>query len=91
MECCNKLKNSFTKVGAFSMEQNFIHGNSDGVIRWIGGEAEAFDEILSDRGDFSAFAGARGAMSLLDKVGCEHAKAIVQPVTLRTLQPKPLR
>jgi hypothetical protein len=24
MECCNKLKNSFAKVGAFSMEQNFI-------------------------------------------------------------------
>jgi hypothetical protein len=56
MECCNKLKNSFAKVGAFSMEKNFIHGDPDGVIRWIGGEAEAFDEILSDRGDFCAFA-----------------------------------
>jgi hypothetical protein len=26
-----------------------------------------------------AFAGARGAMSVLEKVGCEHAKAVVQP------------
>jgi hypothetical protein len=57
-ECCNKLKNSFAKVGAFSMEHNFIRGDPNGVIRWIGGEAEAFDEILSDRGDFCAFAGA---------------------------------
>ena len=46
-----KLKNCFAKVGAFSMEQNFIYGDPDGVIRWISGEAEAFDEILSDRGD----------------------------------------
>jgi hypothetical protein len=34
--------------------------------------------ILSDRGDFCAFAGARGAVSLLEKAGCEHAKAVIQ-------------
>jgi hypothetical protein len=79
MECCNKLKNSFAKVGVFSMEQNFIRGDPDGVIRWIGGEVEAFDEILSDRGYFCAFAGARGAVSLLEKVGCDHVKDVVQP------------
>jgi predicted MarR family transcription regulator len=33
MECCNKLKNSFAKVGAFSTEQNFIHCDPNGVIR----------------------------------------------------------
>jgi hypothetical protein len=32
MECCNKLKYSFAKVGAFSTEQNFIRGDPDGVI-----------------------------------------------------------
>jgi hypothetical protein len=79
MECCNKLKNSFAKVGAFSTEQNFIRGDPDGVIRWIGGEAEAFNEILSDREDFCAFTGARGVVPLLEKAGYEHAKAIVQP------------
>jgi hypothetical protein len=79
IECCNKLKNSFAKVGAFSTEQNFIHGDPDGVIRWIGGEAEAFDEIFSDRGDFCAFTCARGAVSLLEKAGSEHAKVVVQP------------
>jgi hypothetical protein len=79
MEYCNNLKNSFTKVGAFSSEQNFIRGDPDEVIRWISGKAEAFDEILSNRGDFCAFAGARGAISLLEKAGCEHAKAIIQP------------
>jgi hypothetical protein len=30
-------------------------------------------------GDFFAFAGARGAVSVLEKVGCEHAKAVAQP------------
>jgi hypothetical protein len=79
MECCNNLKNSFAKVGAFSSDQNFIRGDPDGVIRWFSGEAEAFSEILSDRGDFCAFAGARGAVSLLEKSGCEHAKAVIQP------------
>jgi hypothetical protein len=79
MECCSKLKNSFAKVGAFSMEQNFICGDPDGVIRWISGEAKAFDKIFSDRGDFCAFVGIRGVVSLLEKVGCEHAKATVQP------------
>jgi hypothetical protein len=77
-ECCNKLKNSFAKVGAFFIEQNFIRGDLDRVIRWIGGEAEAFDEILSDIGDFCAFTGARGAVSLLEKAGCEHAKVVIQ-------------
>jgi hypothetical protein len=53
MECCNNLKNSFAKVVALSSEQNFIRGDPDGVIQWISGEAKAFDEILSGRGDFS--------------------------------------
>jgi hypothetical protein len=79
MECAKNLKNSFSKVGAFSSKQKFIHGDPDGVIQWIGGEVEAFEEILSDRGDFCAFTGACGAVSILEKVGCDHNKAIVQP------------
>ena len=74
-----QAKNSFAKVGAFSTEQNFIRSDPDGVIRQISGEAEAFDEILSDRGDFCAFSGTRGAVSLLEKAGCEHAKVVIQP------------
>jgi hypothetical protein len=30
----------------------------EGVIEWISGEAAAFEEILSDRGDVCAFSGA---------------------------------
>jgi hypothetical protein len=30
-------------------------------------------------GDFCACVGARGALSLLEKTGCEHAKAVIQP------------
>jgi hypothetical protein len=76
MECCNNLKNSFAKVGAFSLEQNFIRGDPDRVIRWISGEGEAFDEILTDRGDFCAFAGARGAVSLSHPVPGGRTKRI---------------
>jgi hypothetical protein len=36
----------------------------NGVIQWISGDAEAFKEILSDQGDFCAFAGARGHVYL---------------------------
>jgi hypothetical protein len=79
MECAKNLKNSFSKIGAYSSEQKSICGNPDEVIQRINGEVEAFEEVLSDRGDFCAFSGARGAMSILDKVGCDHVKAIAQP------------
>jgi hypothetical protein len=49
---CTKLKDSFVKVGAYSSKQKFIRGDPEGIMEWIGEEAEAFDEILSDRGDF---------------------------------------
>jgi hypothetical protein len=44
-----------------------------------GGEVEAFDEILSGRGDFCALASARGVAATLEKAGCEHVKAAAQP------------
>jgi hypothetical protein len=78
MKCATNLKNNFSKVGAFSSEQKFIHGNPYEVIQWINGEVEAFEEILSDRGDFCAFVGACGAKSILEKVGCDHAKAVAK-------------
>jgi hypothetical protein len=79
LECAKKLKDSFARVRAYSSEQKFIRDDPDGVVQWVSGEVEAFDEILSDRGDFCAFAGAPGATSVLEKAGCEHAKAVVQP------------
>jgi hypothetical protein len=42
-----KLKDSFAKVGAYSSEQKFIHGDPEGVIQWIGEEVEAFEEKYS--------------------------------------------
>jgi hypothetical protein len=38
-------------------------------------------KILSDRGDFFAFAGAQGVAAILEKTGCEHVKAAAQPET----------
>jgi seryl-tRNA synthetase len=78
MDCAKKLKDSFAKVGAYSSEQKFIRGDPEGVIQWIGEEVEALEEILSDRGDFCAFTGARGVAAVLEKTGCEHVKAAAQ-------------
>jgi hypothetical protein len=78
LDCVKNLKNSFAKVGAYSCEENFIRGDPEGVIEWIRGEAEAFEEILNDRGDICAFSGARGVATILEKAGCEHVKAAAQ-------------
>jgi hypothetical protein len=77
-DCVRKLKTSFAKVGVYSSEEKFIRGDPEGVIDWIGEEVEAFEEILSDRGDICAFAGARGVATILEKVGCDHVKAVAQ-------------
>jgi hypothetical protein len=71
-----KIKASFANVGAYSNEDNFIRGDPEGVIEWISGEAEAFEEILSDRGDVCAFSGARGILAILENAGCNHAKTM---------------
>jgi hypothetical protein len=76
------LKDSFAKVGAYSLEQKFIRGDPKGIIEWTGEEAEAFEEILSDRRDFCTFAGARGVAAILEKTGCEHVKAATQTETV---------
>ena len=76
LDCVKKLKTSFSKVGAYSSEENFIRGDPEGVIEWISGKAEAFEEIPSDRGDICAFSGARGIVAILEKAGCDHVKAI---------------
>jgi hypothetical protein len=76
VECVKKIKTSFANVGAYSSEDNFIRGDPEGVIEWISSEAEAFEEILSDRGDVCAFSGARGIADILEKAGCQHVKTL---------------
>jgi hypothetical protein len=78
VECVKKIKTSFANVGAYSSEDNFIRGNPEGVIEWISGEAEAFEEILSDCGDVCAFSCARGVAAILEKAMCEHVKTLAQ-------------
>jgi hypothetical protein len=82
LDCAKKVKDSFAKVGAYSSEQKFIQGDPEGVIEWIGEEGEAFEEILSDCGDFCAFASARGVAAILEKNGCEHVKAAAHEETV---------
>jgi cell division septum initiation protein DivIVA len=78
MDCVKKIKTSFANVGAYSSEDNFIRGKPEGPIEWISSEAEAFEEILSGRGDVCAFSGARGVAAILEKAGCEHVKTLAQ-------------
>jgi hypothetical protein len=73
-----KDKTSFANVGAYSSEDNFIRGDPEGVTEWISSEAEAFEEILSDRGDVCAFSGERGVAAILEKSGCEHVRTLAQ-------------
>jgi hypothetical protein len=82
LDCAKKLKDSFAKVGAYSSEQKFIRGDPEGVIQWIGEKGEAFDEILSDHGDFCAFSGARGVAAILENARCEHVKVVAQPESI---------
>lgn len=69
----------FTNIGAFSNDENFIRGNAEGAVKWVEGEIEAFDEVLTCRGDFCACVGARGTLSLPEKADCEHVKVVIQP------------
>jgi hypothetical protein len=72
------METSFANMGAYSNEDKFIRGDPEGVIEWISGEAEAFEEILSDRGDVCAFSGARGVTAVLEKAGCDHVRTLAQ-------------
>jgi hypothetical protein len=78
MKCVETIKSSFTSTGAFSNESNFVLRDPEGPIDWINGEAEAFEEILSGRGDICAFSGARGIATILEKRGYDHVKSLAQ-------------
>jgi hypothetical protein len=78
MKCVETIKTSFAIIGAYSNESNFVLGDPEGPIDWINGEAEAFEEILSGRGDICAFSGARGIAAILERRGCEHVKSLAQ-------------
>jgi Ribonuclease G/E len=79
LDCVKKIKASFAEVGAYSTEENFIRGDPEGVVEWISGEAETFEEILSDRGDVCVFSGAWGILAILEKAGCDHIKTWPRP------------
>jgi hypothetical protein len=78
LDCVKKIKNSFANMGAYSTKENFIRGDPEGVIEWINGEAESFEEILNDRGDVCAFSGACGILAILENAGCDHIKTMAQ-------------
>jgi hypothetical protein len=78
MDCVKRIKIRFANVGVYSSEENFIMGDPEGPIEWTSHEAEAFEEVLSGRGDICAFSGARGIAAILERIGCEHVKFLAQ-------------
>jgi cell division septum initiation protein DivIVA len=78
IDCVKKIKANFTNVGAYSSEDNFVRGDTEGPIEWISSEAKAFEKVLNGRGDVCAFSGARGTAAVLEKAGCEHVKFLAQ-------------
>jgi hypothetical protein len=86
MACVEKIKTSFANIGAYSNEDNFIVGDPEGPIEWIKGEAEAFEEVLSGRGDVCAFSGARGIAAILEKAECEHVKVLAQAEAVLSIE-----
>jgi hypothetical protein len=75
LDYVKKIKTSFANVGAYSTEENFIRGDPEGAIEWISGEAESFEEILSD---VCAFSSALEISAILEKAGCDHIKTMAQ-------------
>jgi hypothetical protein len=86
IECVKKIKTSFANVGAFSNEDNFVRGDPEGPIDWINNEAEAFEKVLSGRGDICALSGARGIVAILEKSGCDHVKTLAQAETALSIE-----
>jgi hypothetical protein len=86
MKCVETIKSSFTSVGAFFNESNFVLGDPEGPIDWINGEPEAIEEILGGRGDICAFSGARGMATILERRGCDHVKSLAQTEAALTIE-----
>jgi hypothetical protein len=90
LDCVKKLKTSFTKVGAYSAEENFIRGGPEGVVEWISGETEAFEEILSDCGDVCVFSGAQGISDILgclrDRTGAKVVSTLSKSIGFPKLE-----
>lgn len=55
-----------------------MRGDLSEVVKWMEGEVEAFDEVLSTHGDYCTSVGARGVALILEKARCEHIKTIIQ-------------
>lgn len=54
-------------------EKELVHGDASRVVKWIEGEVEAFDDLLSSLWSMLALG---LTTALLKTVGCEHVKAI---------------
>jgi hypothetical protein len=78
MQCCNKLKSSLAKVGAFSTEKDFILVIPKELSNGLKARPKPLMRSLVI-GEIFVLASALEEFSLLEKVGCEHAKAVIHP------------
>jgi hypothetical protein len=69
--CCLMLleteKIFFSSIGARFNEIDYVYGDATRMVKWIDGEVYAFNKVLSTRGDYYAWIGARSTISILEK------------------------
>ena len=77
-QCCDRLKKVFSSTGTTSRESSYAIGDVSRALVWMEEEIEELKGIMNARGDYCEMVGSRGMASILEKVGCEHIKAVVK-------------
>lgn len=73
---CDCLKRVFSSIGATLREDSYSRGDVGGALTWVEKEKGELEGFINARGDYCAMIGSRGMASVLEKIGCDHAKAI---------------
>lgn len=73
---CDHLKRVFSSIGATSREDSYSRGDVGGALTWVEKEKGELEGFINARGDYCAMIVSCGMASVLEKVGCDHVKAI---------------
>jgi hypothetical protein len=70
------MKKIFSSIGATLRASSFASGDIERALGWIEKELSEVKYIINARSDYCAMIGSRGMASVLEKVSCEHVKAM---------------
>jgi hypothetical protein len=59
-----------------SRKTEYADGNLLGTLKCITNEVDAFEEVMSNHGEYCALVASRGTTLILEKTGCTHVKTI---------------